>query len=108
MFDLPSPVDDGLYTPEVGPWSVHKHHFLRRYVDAFTTAMTPKRWTGLHYVDLFASAGVERIKGTGKLDWGSPLIAAQAPHRFSQLHLCDEKRRAVNALTTRLERFSTW
>ena len=38
MFDLPEPQDDGLFTPVVGPWSQHKHHFLRRYIDAFTTA----------------------------------------------------------------------
>src|SRR5258706_6274621 len=105
MFDLPPPVDDGLLTPEVGSWSIDKHHFLRRYVDAFTTAMREKRWSGLHYIDLFASAGIERIKDSGALEWGSPLIAAQAPHRFARLHLCELKKNRFEALQARVGRF---
>jgi three-Cys-motif partner protein len=104
MFQLDPPEDDGLYIPEVGPWSAAKHHFLRRYIDAFTTSMRDKSWSGLHYVDLFASAGIERIKGVG-LDWGSPLIAAQAPHQFSRLHLCDKDSRCFEALQSRIGRF---
>lgn len=104
MFDLPAPQDDGLFTPSVGPWSAHKHHFLRRYVDAFTTAMRAKGWSGLHYIDLFASAGIERIE-SGPLDWGSPLIAAQAPHQFSRLHCCELKKRSFDALAARIGRF---
>jgi three-Cys-motif partner protein len=104
MFDLAVPQDDGLYTPVVGPWSAHKHHFLRRYVDAFTTAMRTKGWSGLHYLDLFASAGIERIEN-GPLDWGSPLIAAQARYQFSRLHCCELSKRAFNALSKRIARF---
>src|SRR5688572_28851366 len=105
MFELPAPQDDGLYTPVVGPWSNHKHHFLRRYVDAFTTAMRGKGWSGLHYIDLFASAGVERIKDSNTLEWGSPLIAAQAPHPFTQLHLCELDKDRLEALRARVGRF---
>lgn len=103
MFDLPRPADDGLLTPEVGPWSTEKHHFLRRYIDGFTTAMKGKRWSGgLHYIDLFAGAGIERIKD-GPLEWGSSLIAAQAPHPFQQLHLCELHGKKFEALRERLE-----
>jgi three-Cys-motif partner protein len=105
MFDLPAPQDDGLYTPLVGPWSAHKHHFLRRYIDAFTTAMRTKGWSGLHYIDLFASAGIERIDN-GPLDWGSPLIAAQAPHQFSRLHCCELSKRSFEVLSVRIVRFA--
>ena len=56
MFQLEPPHDDGLVIPEVGEHSKYKHHFIRRYIDAFTTAMKSKRWSGLHYVDLFAGA----------------------------------------------------
>jgi len=105
MFDLDPPQDDGLYTPVVGPWSSAKHHFLRRYIDGFTTAMKAKGWHGLHYIDLFASAGVERIEN-GDLDWGSPLIAAQAPNRFTRLHLCELRKKPHSALVKRLERFT--
>src|ERR1035437_11073206 len=41
-FELPEPIDDGLFTPPVGPWSRDKHHFLRRYLDAFTNSMKGK------------------------------------------------------------------
>ncbi|MGB7157717.1 MAG: three-Cys-motif partner protein TcmP [Tepidisphaeraceae bacterium] len=104
MFELPAPANDGLFTPKVGAWSADKHHFLRRYIDAFTTAMKAKGWGGLHYIDLFASAGIEEVEGNG-LDWGSPLIAAQAPNPFARLHLCELKKKPFEALQTRIERF---
>lgn len=52
-----SPTDDGLEISTVGEWSRDKHHFLSRYIDAFTNAMKKKGWSGLHYIDLFAGAG---------------------------------------------------
>jgi len=67
--------------------------------------MRQKRWAGLHYIDLFAGAGIERLKGTGQLDWGSPLIAAQAKHRFARLHLCDLDQLKITALRQRLTAF---
>jgi three-Cys-motif partner protein len=104
MFELPRPTDDGLSIPTVGAWSRDKHHFLTRYVDAFTTAMKDKGWGGLHFVDLFAGAGIERVEEYG-LDWGSPLIAAQAPYPFERLHACELDRKKVAALRKRLARY---
>lgn len=104
MFIFPPPDDDGLYTPEVKSHSVYKHHYLRRYVHAFIESMKNKPWAGLHYVDLFAGAGIERIKGNG-LDWGSPLIAAQMPNKFSRLHLCEKSLQKFKALEMRISRF---
>ena len=105
MFELPPPEDDGLDTPEVGEWSCDKHHFLRRYLDAFTTAMKGKKWDSLHYIDLFAGAGVEKLRESGVLDWGSPLIAAQVPHPFERLHFCEQDARKHDTLIKRLQRF---
>lgn len=102
MFNLPPPEDDGLEIAQVGPWSRHKHYFLRKYIDAFTTAMKGK-WSGLYYVDLFAGPGVVRIEGTNELEWGSPLIAAQAPREFDRLFFCDLKRANCAALEQRVE-----
>ena len=62
QFELPEPEDDGLFIPDVGPWSRDKHHFLRRYLHAFTEAMKAKNWHSLHYIDLFAGAGIERLR----------------------------------------------
>ena len=88
MFELPPPKDDGLYIPTVGRQSRDKHFFLRKYVDIFTTSMKGK-WKGLHYIDLFAGAGIERLRGSPDLAWGSPMIAAYAPKPCDKLHLCD-------------------
>lgn len=107
MYKLPPPKDDGLYVPTVGEWSRDKHHFLLRYLDAFTTAMKDKGWAGLHYVDLFAGAGIERLQVSGRLEWGSPLIAAQTPVPFTNLHLCDNDERKYEALCTRMSRYRT-
>jgi three-Cys-motif partner protein len=104
MLDLRDPADDGLVIPEVGDWSHDKHHFLLRYIDAFTTAMRGKRWSGLHYIDLFAGAGIEQLKSSRRLEWGSPLIAAQAPFPFTRLHLCEKDDSKCEALLSRLGR----
>lgn len=104
-FKLPAPEEDGLHSPAVKPWSADKHHFLMRYIHAFTGAMHKKRWDALHYIDLFAGAGVENVEGKG-LDWGSPLIAAQSPVRFAQLHLVEKDATKHDALVKRLEQFS--
>lgn len=101
--ELPEPENDGLHMDEVGAWSADKHHFLRRYIDAFTTAMKGKRWTSLHYIDLFAGPGILRIKNGG-FDWGSPLIAAQSSFKFARLHLCELGTAQFAALKTRISR----
>ena len=104
MLELPPPEDDGLIIPEVGEWSHDKHHFLRRYVDAFTTAMRGKRWHGLHYLDLFAGPGIERLEKSKRLEWGSPLVAAQARYPFTGLHYCELSAEKYEALEARLAR----
>lgn len=99
---LDQPKPDGLVTPKVGSWSRDKHHFLHRYLDAFTTSMKKKKWSGLHYIDLFAGAGIEDVENYG-LDWGSPLIAARQRFGFTQLHLCEKAKKKFDALNKRLE-----
>ena len=94
------PVDDGQYIPTVGQWSSDKHYYLSRYMDAFTTSMREK-WGGLHYIDLFAGAGIERLKESKALEWGSPMLAARARFPFSRLHLCEKSSVKYKALTIR-------
>ncbi len=98
------PDPDGLATPKVGRWSQDKHYFLHRYLVAFTTAMKDKRWSALHYIDLFAGAGIEDVESFG-LDWGSPLIAARQRYQFSRLHFCELAKKKHAALVKRLDRF---
>lgn len=104
MFELESPKDDGLFIASVGEWSHDKHYFFMRYVDAFTTAMKNKKWGGLHYIDLFAGAGIERLEDSQRLEWGSPLIAAQSPYPFDGIHVCEKDREKCDALKTRIQK----
>ncbi|MBP7049581.1 MAG: three-Cys-motif partner protein TcmP [Phycisphaerae bacterium] len=101
MTELPQPVDDGLCIPTVGQWSSDKHYYLKRYMDAFTTSMREK-WGALHYIDLFAGAGIERLKDSHELEWGSPMLAAQTRFPFSRLHLCEKENRKYEALVSRV------
>ena len=105
MYKLDPPQDDGLYIPEVGEWSKDKHYFLQRYIDAFTSSMKSKNWSGLHYIDLFAGAGIGCLRDSKKLDWGSPLIAAQAPNAFTSIHLCELIKKKFDALQKRIIKY---
>lgn len=103
MLDLPNPKDDGLPIMPAGPWARNKHYFLARYIDAFTTAMKGKRWSGLHYIDLFAGPGMLRLETTGELEWGSPMIASRCD-RLDTIHLCERNRAFAEALDARITR----
>lgn len=95
--------DDGHWVRPVGPWSKDKHHFLSRYLDAFTTSMRVQ-WKGrLHYIDLFSGPGVCKIRETDELIDGSPLLAAKLKYKFAQLHLCDLDPRCTSSLDARLQ-----
>ena len=96
---------DGLPVREVGFWSKDKHHFLSRYVDAFTTAMKGNSaWTGLGYVDLFAGPGRCKLRDGDEEFDGSPLIALDAPEEskgFDEFVFADMSEIALEAIRSR-------
>jgi len=92
---------DGLPVRKVGPWSQDKHHFLKNYMAAFTTAMK-RKWGGLSYVDLFVGPGLCRIRGTSKEIDAPPLLALEAPKPFDALYFVDKSADAIHALESRL------
>jgi three-Cys-motif partner protein len=94
--------EDGFALPEVGPWARRKYHYLGRYLDAFTTSMR-KKWPAIHYIDLFAAAGLARIKGSSEIVMTSGALAASVTHPFTGLHLCDKEPANVAALQHRLK-----
>lgn len=96
------PIDDGLVIPEVGPWSKRKYHFLARYLEMFSTGMKNK-WPQCHYIDLFAAAGISRIRGTGELVRSSALIGASVRDPFTGLHYCERDPEMAKALEERLK-----
>lgn len=94
--------DDGLYMSEVGRWSKRKYHFLANYLNMFSTGMKNK-WPERHYVNLFAGAGLARVREQGEILVGSPLIAARVRDPFTKLHLCEADARKFDALGQRIE-----
>jgi len=76
--NCPKPFDDGHAVQCVGEWVPNKHHYLSRYIEATWAArakyLPPKGTGGAAYIDLFAGPGCARIRDTGEIIDGSPLI----------------------------------
>lgn len=98
------PIDilDGLPVgEEVGDWALEKHERLRRYIEIargarskYLGASNPDAYRGgATYIDLFSGPGRSRIRGTGEIIDGSPLVAFKAAASgmapFSEIHLAD-------------------
>jgi three-Cys-motif partner protein len=95
--------DDGLYTPEVGTLGLQKYKLVALYNELFSTGMK-KRWDRRVYIDLFAGAGKARLKDTGKVVLGSPLIALGVPNPFDRYIFCENDPEAMNALQQRVQK----
>ena len=85
----------------VRPWADEKLHYVREYINIFTTGMKDK-WNRRAYVDLFSGPGRCLIKENSREIPGSPVIAAQAKYPFTDLYLNDSDPRAARALQQRL------
>ncbi|MBL8887161.1 MAG: three-Cys-motif partner protein TcmP [Phycisphaerales bacterium] len=95
---------DGLPARDVGQWSVDKLRFWHRYIQTTTTAMvgSPAWPAGIVYVDLFSGPGICRVRETGKLLPGSPLIAAYAAKAFRKIICVEFDRTLADACRQRL------
>ena len=95
-----TPPDDGLVVREAGPWVKDKLGILAQYLPAFGKACKDKapNW---FYVDAFAGSGLNRIRKTGELVWGSPLIALRADPPFTRCAFLDSGTAEVQALRRR-------
>lgn len=102
--------DDGLPREIVGPWSLEKHERLRRYVDISGVGVR-KSWlkngaAGASYIDLFAGPGRVRVKTTGQVCDGGPLVAwrksveSKAP--FTTMFVSDAHPALATAAAARL------
>lgn len=101
---LPAP-DDGLPVQCVGSWSHEKHDILRRYLTASggpRRRYLPPASGGAAFVDIFAGPGRARIRTTGALEDGSPLLALKQPVGFTGLVLCELDAQNVEALRRRV------
>ena len=78
-----------------GDWVPTKHHYIRGYIEATYAArakfIPPVGSGGAAFIDLFAGPGKARIRESGEIIDGSPLMAmnhAAAP--FTDILLCDK------------------
>jgi len=100
-----NPGDDGLAVQCVGEWVEEKHEYLRRFLDASSGArrkfLGPRKG-GAAFIDLFAGPGRARVRTSGKILDGSPLVVLghdRAP--FSKVILCELDPENAEALRKR-------
>ena len=93
--------DDGLPMRDAGPWAAEKLDYLRRYIDVFETSMR-RKWTERNYVDLLAGPGKNRVRDTGKILLGSPLLALAVPYPFTGYYFVDCESSSTETLSKRL------
>jgi three-Cys-motif partner protein len=85
---------------ETGPWGVLKLAILAYYVDVYTTIIKAK-FGETYYLDLFAGPGLDLIKATNDVIFGSPLIADRATRttkKFDKIILIEKDKAFANAL----------
>jgi three-Cys-motif partner protein len=95
--------DDGLITNSIGPWAEDKYRYMGMYAEMFSTGMKNK-WPRRLYLDLFSGPGYSRVRDTGRVVLGSPMIALSLPDPFDEYVFSDEDPGALDALRTRVAR----
>lgn len=92
--------DDGLPMRKAGNWVAVKLDYVARYIDIFETAMRTK-WPTRNYIDLFAGPGKCRVRQTGEVLLGSPLLALTTEHPFTGYFFVDRDPNQLSALQKR-------
>lgn len=103
------PDADGLPVQCVGEWAEDKKHLiLHNFIEATQNArakyLPPRGPGGAAFIDLFAGPGRARVRSTGAVVDGSPLIAVKHDAaRFTKIILCDLNEDNVRALQHRTQ-----
>jgi len=97
---LPTLVDDGLTTEEIGAWGEDKYRLLGMYAQLFSKSME-RKWCRV-YIDLFAGSGRARIEGTQRIITGSPLVALGVEPAFDNFIFCEKDPKKLAALKARV------
>ena len=97
--------DDGLIANPIGPWAEDKYRYVGMYAEMFSTGMKNK-WPHRLYLDLFSGPGYSRVRDTGRVVLGSPMIALSLPDPFDEYIFSDENPEALDALRTRVGRLA--
>jgi three-Cys-motif partner protein len=95
--------DDGLLTNPIGPWAEDKYRYVGMYAEMFSTGMK-NRWPRRLYLDLFSGPGYSRLRDTGRIVLGSPMITLDLPDPFDGYVFTEENSNALDSLRTRVAR----
>lgn len=107
MLDLTLPPrDDGLTIRTSNAWARDKLAIVECYVQGFSRACSKKAKGGWQIVDGFAGPGVNRIKGTDDLLWGTPLVCVAAEPQVPTILAMDLGEDEVEALRARTAGYS--
>lgn len=103
--NCPQPLADRHVVQCVGVWAEHqKHSYLRAFIEATREARRKFKTSG--FIDLFAGPGKVRLRDTGEVCDGSPLLALN--HEavpFTHAVLCDLAAENVAALRHRTAQY---
>ncbi len=94
---------DGLPVRQTGIWTLHKLSTFLRYAEQFTLAT--RKAGGGQFVDAFAGPGLNKIRGSNEIVYGSPLVALRVQPPFMRCLLLDQDPNAIAALRRRVQRF---
>jgi len=83
-----------------GEWTYTKLHFVNEYLYRFVVSMREKNWRAIHYIDLFAGPGRNRLDN-GKIVHGSPILALAQPRSFDRYFFSDSDSSHATALEQR-------
>lgn len=100
MHSYLEPQDDGLQMREAGSWAADKLDYLARYINVFETAMRNK-WAVRYYIDPLSGPGKNRVRESGAVLLGSPLIALTTQHPFTHYVFVDNSPKNTQALQKR-------
>jgi len=93
--------DDGLFTPDVGPWAEEKYKLVDLYCSMFSTSMKNK-WDYRIYIDLYAGSGRSINRNTNKILPGSPLLALSVKDKFDKYIFCEIDSNILKVLEKRV------
>lgn len=89
------------HKPEIGAWGEEKYRLVQNYAQLFASSMKNK-WHCRVYIDLFSGAGRAKIKDSGRVVDGSPLIALGIDNPFDRYIFCEENPDNAAALSSRI------
>ena len=95
--------DDGLVCGKVKSWAEEKYKVIGYYDTLFSTGMKNK-WDKRIYIDLYSGSGYSKDETTGEISLGSPLIALDVADPFDKYIFCEENKKKLAALETRVKR----